>query len=235
MTPREQRQLKTIEQCIQHIADDWASWHVSYGIRLRCMELEAELKEALLADLKAGFNPDQPRVPAGSSEGGQWTTSPGSGGQNPAATPLPSPKPEEVPWWERVDWGRVIEENPGYDAAIVLAALRSGRGLPAVYARYGRKLYTKMVRDLAKEVPKMRAKGMSSEEIARILSARRRRLGEIFKKITPPKLKKEIFGRNARDYGDELGPSIEKLRARGKSWEEIIESSSRTGGKDLGL
>jgi hypothetical protein len=36
-------------------------------------------------------------------------------------------------------------------------------------------------------------------------------------------------------YGDPLGPSIEWLRARGKSWDDIIESASRTGGADLGF
>ena len=36
-------------------------------------------------------------------------------------------------------------------------------------------------------------------------------------------------------YGDKLGPTIEYLRAQGKTWEQIIESATRAGGKDLGL
>ena len=36
-------------------------------------------------------------------------------------------------------------------------------------------------------------------------------------------------------YGDKLGPTIEWLQSKGKSWTQIIESATRTGGKDLGL
>jgi hypothetical protein len=50
----------------------------------------------------------------------------------------------------------------------------------------------------------------------------------------PDKLQ-EIYSRNLREYGDKLGPSIEWLRARGKSWEQIIQSAIRPGGKDLGF
>jgi hypothetical protein len=32
-----------------------------------------------------------------------------------------------------------------------------------------------------------------------------------------------------------LGPTIYELIAEGKSWEQIIESAKRTGGKDLGF
>lgn len=34
-------------------------------------------------------------------------------------------------------------------------------------------------------------------------------------------------------YEDELGPSIEWFLNRGDSWDDIIESASRTGGQDL--
>lgn len=34
--------------------------------------------------------------------------------------------------------------------------------------------------------------------------------------------------------GNNLGPTIDYLREKGKSSEEIIESASRTGGADLG-
>ena len=37
---------------------------------------------------------------------------------------------------------------------------------------------------------------------------------------------------NMADYGDELGPTIEYLRnAKNKSWDDIIESASRPGGR----
>lgn len=34
---------------------------------------------------------------------------------------------------------------------------------------------------------------------------------------------------------NELGPSVEQLRASGKSWGDIIKSATRPGGKDLGF
>ena len=76
---------------------------------------------------------------------------------------------------------------------------------------------------------------MSSEAIARALHAERRLLGEEFKALTPPGKLAEIYERNLARYGDKLGPTVEWLQARGKSWEDIIESAVRTGGKDLGL
>ena len=40
---------------------------------------------------------------------------------------------------------------------------------------------------------------------------------------------------NIEKYGDKLGPTVEWLRNNGKTWEEIIDSAQRTGGKDLGF
>ncbi len=46
---------------------------------------------ALITDLrKAGFNPNQPRVPAGNPDGGQWTDEGGNGGARNAAPENPS-------------------------------------------------------------------------------------------------------------------------------------------------
>ena len=71
------------------------------------------------------------------------------------------------------------------------------------------------------------------EEIAIQVHAERRALGVIYKEMTEPEILKKILERNLQKYGDELGPTIEWLRARGKTWEDIIESASRPGGKDL--
>ncbi len=79
----------------------------------------------------------------------------------------------------------------------------------------------------------LRAAGMTAEDVARQLHALRRDLGVEYKDLTPPDKLAEIYQRNLQKYGDKLGPSIEWLRANGKSWEQIIESSSRPGGKDL--
>ncbi|WP_404955685.1 hypothetical protein [Streptomyces sp. 147326] len=55
------------------------------------------------------------------------------------------------------------------------------------------------------------------------------------KDITPEPLRSQIYERNLQKYGDKLGPTIDWLGARGKTWEQIIESATRTGGQDLGL
>ncbi len=86
-----------------------------------------------------------------------------------------------------------------------------------------------------KEVAKqLKDSGKSAEEIARELHKRRRELGVRYKDLTPPDKLAEIYARNLEKYGDRLGPSVEYLRTvKGKSWEDIIESASTPGGKDL--
>lgn len=63
-----------------------ASWNASVRLRRVNCVVRANLVELKLARLAfavgAKFNPNQPRVPAGSSDGGQWT---GTGGGGPAA------------------------------------------------------------------------------------------------------------------------------------------------------
>jgi RHS repeat-associated protein len=98
-----------------------------------------------------------------------------------------------------------------------------------------RQQYVTSVFGLRYHAQALRQAGMSSEEIARFLHAQRRTIGIRFKDVTPPEMLKKIYARNLEKYGDELGPNIEYLRGRGKSWEDIIESASRTGGEDLGF
>jgi hypothetical protein len=81
----------------------------------------------------------------------------------------------------------------------------------------------------------MRAEGMGDEAIAIKVHAMRRELGIKYKDLTPISLRKKIYERNLEKYGDKLGPTIEYLRKRSKSWADIIESATRSGGKDLGL
>ncbi len=98
-----------------------------------------------------------------------------------------------------------------------------------------RRQYVEEVQFLAGKAETMRLAGSSREEIARTLHADRRALGVKYKNLTPPKELAEIYARNEKKYGDKLGPTVEWLRERGKSWEDIINSAARTGGKDLGL
>ncbi|MFH8383472.1 hypothetical protein ACH4E7_21405 [Kitasatospora sp. NPDC018058] len=81
----------------------------------------------------------------------------------------------------------------------------------------------------------MRAAGASDEEIARTLHQARRDLGVKYKDATPEEQREATYARNLTKYGDKLGPSIDWLRARGNSWQDIIDSATRTGGQDLGL
>ncbi len=46
----------------------------------------------------------------------------------------------------------------------------------------------------------------------------------------------EIQSRNLQRYGDPLRPSVNwLLRAQGRTWKQITESATRTGGRDLGF
>jgi hypothetical protein len=107
---------------------------------------------------------------------------------------------------------------------------RVEKGLPPL-----RQKYEDAVTRLRNKAIAMRKEGYSEEEIARTLHAERRALGVKYKNVTPPDLLKKIYQRNEEKYGDPLGPSIDYLRSRGKSWEQISESACRPGGKDLGF
>jgi hypothetical protein len=98
-----------------------------------------------------------------------------------------------------------------------------------------RQAYVDAVSGLKPMADSLRAAGADSETIARALHAARRAIGEQFKGLTPPDKLAEIYARNLQKYGDKLGPTIDWLRAQGKSWVEIIDSATRTGGKDLGF
>lgn len=98
-----------------------------------------------------------------------------------------------------------------------------------------RQEYINAVEGLSEKRALLLQEGRSVEEVARILHADRRALGVQYKDLTPPDMLKKIYQRNIERYGDPLGPSIDWLRERGKTWEQIAESATRSGGKDLGL
>jgi hypothetical protein len=56
-----------------------------------------------------------------------------------------------------------------------------------------------------------------------------------YQQLSPPDKVNEYEQRNINKYGNPLGPTIEQLRAQGKTWEQIIESATRPGGEDLGF
>ncbi len=92
-----------------------------------------------------------------------------------------------------------------------------------------RSRYEKAVRALHERAAEMRRDGTSVEAIARAVHAERRRLAARFKELTPEPYRTRIYERTVEVYGSEYGPSIEFLRAKGKSWEAIIESATRPG------
>jgi hypothetical protein len=89
--------------------------------------------------------------------------------------------------------------------------------------------YETQVMALQIRAESMRTRGFAPEAIARALHADRRRLCRVFKERTPEPARARIVERTLAVYGDPLGPSLEYLRSKGKSWEEIIDSASRPG------
>jgi hypothetical protein len=89
--------------------------------------------------------------------------------------------------------------------------------------------YEARVMALRDQADAMRRDGVPPEAIATAMHAERRRLCERFKEWTPEPHRTRIIQRTYAIYGDPLGPSVEYLRAKGKNWDEIIESASRPG------
>ena len=92
-----------------------------------------------------------------------------------------------------------------------------------------RSYYEDAVLGLRGRVTAMRDEGASSQVIARAVHAERRRLAAAFKELTAEPLRSWIYDRTVAVYGDPIGPTIETLRAQGKSWDDIIESATRPG------
>ena len=80
-----------------------------------------------------------------------------------------------------------------------------------------------------------RSAGADSEVVARMLVAERNALKVKYRELSPADFVKQAEARNVEKYGNPLGPTADQLRAQGKTWEQIIDSAARPGGKDLGL
>jgi hypothetical protein len=89
--------------------------------------------------------------------------------------------------------------------------------------------YEMRVRRLAFLAAEMKGANLEPEAIARALHAARRALTIEFQERTPEPLRTRIRERTLRVYGNDIGPSIDFLRAQGKSWEQIIGSAVRPG------
>ena len=80
---------------------------------------------------------------------------------------------------------------------------------------------------------KMRASGASAEEIAKYAYNARNDLKIKYREYTPPDVLEVIDLRNMERYGNKIGPTFESLISKGKTFEQIIESSTRAGGGDI--
>ena len=97
-----------------------------------------------------------------------------------------------------------------------------------------RQAYETDVKALQDQADSARAAGQEPETAARMLHAERNALKVKYRELSPPDKVKVYEQRNINKYGNPLGPTIEQLRAQGKTWEQIIESATRPGGEDLG-
>jgi hypothetical protein len=93
-----------------------------------------------------------------------------------------------------------------------------------------RESYEAAVTALAEAAARRLASGECEEQVARWAVAQRTALKRHYRALTPPDVLAAIEARSLLQYGEPMGPSIEALRARGKSWRAIIDSASRPGG-----
>ena len=109
-----------------------ASWEVGAQCRRLSWLLHASVVEAKHAQLvlafKAGFNPNQPRVPAGNPDGGRWTGSGGGGGSGLTQVAQNIPPEEELRERESLE-----PETPGQAARLALAVARREEAVRKVH------------------------------------------------------------------------------------------------------
>ncbi|WP_296267047.1 DUF637 domain-containing protein [Pseudomonas sp. UBA6562] len=117
--------------------------------------------------------------------------------------------------------------TPAWDNAVSKADGDFGY-LPPV-----RQNYVKDVYDLQGAVDNMRASGASVEEVAKYAYSARNELKLKYRQYTPPEMLDIIDKRNLERYGNKIGPEFDDLVKKGKTFDQIIESSTRAGGGDL--
>jgi hypothetical protein len=92
-----------------------------------------------------------------------------------------------------------------------------------------RQEYESLVMSLKSMSVQMRESDEDVEMIARTLHSARRSLAIQYKELTEEPLRSQLYKRSFEMYGDGTGPTIEYLRAKGKSWDQIIDSACRPG------
>ncbi len=92
-----------------------------------------------------------------------------------------------------------------------------------------RQRYEAEVAALCDAVAERLSAGQDEESVARWVVAERNALKDRYRALTPPGVLARILANNVRSYGAEDGPSVDQLRARGRSWAEITASATRPG------
>ncbi len=95
--------------------------------------------------------------------------------------------------------------------------------------------YERAVAELGAQVSGMLAAGVAPEQVARWAVGQRDQLKQVYRSMTPPQALTIIEARTLAQYGNTTGPSVEQLRAGGKSWAEIAVSAGRPGKQPDGL
>ncbi|MBA4329058.1 MAG: hemagglutinin [Polaromonas sp.] len=95
--------------------------------------------------------------------------------------------------------------------------------------------YENAVAQLGAQVADRLAAGEPQEQVARWAAGQRDRLKQVYRDKTPARALAIIEARSLAQYGNRLGPSVEQLRARGKSWVDIAVSAGRPGRQPDGL
>ncbi len=96
-----------------------------------------------------------------------------------------------------------------------------------------RQAYVAEVEGLAKEAQEMLAGGSTKQATAEAMWTRRREIGVKYKDMTPAPLRDFIYAVNQERYGDQLGPSFERLvqsaeKKNQDPYQKIIASSARS-------
>jgi hypothetical protein len=95
--------------------------------------------------------------------------------------------------------------------------------------------YEHAVAELGTEVASKLAAGLPPEQVARWAAGERDRLKQFYRDKTPADALAMIEARSLAQYGNSAGPSVEQLRAGGKSWTDIATSAGRPGKQPEGL
>jgi hypothetical protein len=95
--------------------------------------------------------------------------------------------------------------------------------------------YETAVAELAAQVAQRLAAGVAQEQVARWAAGERDRLKQVYRDKTPPDALAIIEARSLAQYGNSIGPSVDQLRAGGKSWADIAASAGRPGKQPDGL